>query len=126
MAKPKLRKLATKAGPKKALRRLAPGNRTDTTRRKSHFGTTVSKSVVPEANSKTVSPLISADLAGSKNGVNAHPDMLKSQSGIDLTEKIKELVRLAQEQGYLTYTDINDALPDSVVTPEDLDEIYIK
>ncbi len=36
---------------------------------------------------------------------------VKSQSGIDLTEKVKELVRLAQEQGYLTYNDINDALP---------------
>jgi RNA polymerase primary sigma factor len=43
-----------------------------------------------------------------------------------LAEKIKELVRLAQEQGYLTYGDINDALPENVVTAEDLDEIYIK
>src|SRR3954468_3545614 len=43
-----------------------------------------------------------------------------------LADKIKELVRLAQEQGYLTYNDINDALPDSVVNAEDLDEIYIK
>ena len=52
--------------------------------------------------------------------------VIKSQSGVDLTEKIKELLRLAQEQGYLTYGDINDALPDNVVSPEDLDEIYIK
>src|SRR3989441_9618836 len=51
---------------------------------------------------------------------------IKSQSGFDLTEKIKELVRLAQEQGYLTYNDINDALPDTVITAEELDEIYIK
>src|SRR5205814_5083990 len=51
---------------------------------------------------------------------------IKSQSGFDLTEKIKELVRLAQEQGYLTYNDINDALPDAMITPEELDEIYIK
>src|SRR5882672_8568235 len=52
---------------------------------------------------------------------------LASSAGtVDLTEKIKELVRLAQEQGYLTYNDINDALPDSVISPEDLDEIYIK
>jgi RNA polymerase primary sigma factor len=51
---------------------------------------------------------------------------IKSQSGFDLTEKIKELVRLAQEQGYLTYTDINDALPDTMITAEELDEIYIK
>jgi len=43
-----------------------------------------------------------------------------------LADKIKELLRLAQEQGYLTYTDINDALPDSVINPDDLDEIYIK
>jgi len=45
---------------------------------------------------------------------------------VGIAEKIKELVRLAQEQGYLTYNDINDALPDSMVSPEDLDEIYIK
>ena len=51
---------------------------------------------------------------------------IKSQSGVELAEKIKELLRLAQEQGYLTYNDINDALPDSIITGEELDEIYIK
>jgi RNA polymerase primary sigma factor len=51
---------------------------------------------------------------------------IKSQSGIDITEKVKELVRLAQEQGYLTYTDINDALPDTLITADELDEIYSK
>ena len=51
---------------------------------------------------------------------------IRTGAGVDLTEKIKELVRLAQEQGYLTYTDINDALPEGVVTPDDLDEIYSK
>ncbi|MDQ6631895.1 MAG: RNA polymerase sigma factor RpoD [Verrucomicrobiota bacterium] len=45
---------------------------------------------------------------------------------IDLTEKIKELVRLAQEQGYLTYGDINDALPDQVVAADVLEEIVSK
>jgi len=51
---------------------------------------------------------------------------IKIQSGIDLTEKIRELLRLAQEQGYLTYNDLNDALPDNVVTPEELDDLYTK
>ena len=51
---------------------------------------------------------------------------IKSQSGVELTEKIKELVLLAREQGYLTYGDINDALPENIITPEDLDEIYQK
>jgi RNA polymerase primary sigma factor len=44
----------------------------------------------------------------------------------EIAEKVKELVRLAQEQGYLTYGDINDALPDSLISAEELDEIYIK
>src|SRR5262245_45976829 len=50
----------------------------------------------------------------------------KGQGAAELAEKIKELVRLAQEQGYLTYGDINDALPDNLIAPEDLDEIYSK
>jgi RNA polymerase primary sigma factor len=47
-------------------------------------------------------------------------------SDLETTQKIKELVRLAQEQGYLTYTDINDALPEGLISPEALDEIYVK
>jgi RNA polymerase primary sigma factor len=43
-----------------------------------------------------------------------------------VVDKVKELLRLAQEQGYLTYDDINDALPDEFVTPELLDAIYSK
>ena len=51
---------------------------------------------------------------------------IKTKSGVDLTEKVRELLILAKEQGHLTYDDINDALPDSVLTPEDLDQIYTK
>src|SRR5215471_1277049 len=54
-----------------------------------------------------------------------HPAPSKEHAA-ELAEKIKELVRLSQEQGYLTYGDINDALPEALITPEDLDEIYIK
>jgi RNA polymerase primary sigma factor len=46
--------------------------------------------------------------------------------GLEIAQKIKELVRLAQEQGYLTYNDINDALPEGLIGPEELDEIYVK
>jgi RNA polymerase primary sigma factor len=45
---------------------------------------------------------------------------------IEIAEKIKELVRLAQEQGYLTYNDVNEALPDSLISGEELDEVYVK
>ncbi len=57
---------------------------------------------------------------------NPNPALVSSAGAVDLTAKIKELVRLAQEQGYLTYNDINDALPDSVTSAEEMDEIYIK
>ena len=45
---------------------------------------------------------------------------------VELAEKVKELFRLAQEQGYLTYSDINDALPENLMSPEDIDEICIQ
>jgi RNA polymerase primary sigma factor len=41
-----------------------------------------------------------------------------------LSEKLKELVRLAQEQGYLTFSDVTEALHDNAVNPEQLDAIY--
>jgi RNA polymerase primary sigma factor len=67
--------------------------------------------------------------AGPGAGSLSTPDLggngAKPQTA-EIAEKVKELIRLAQEQGYLTYTDINDALPDSLLSPEELDEIYIK
>jgi len=51
---------------------------------------------------------------------------IKTKSGVDLTEKVRELLILAKEQGHLTYDDINDALPENVITPEDLEQIYTK
>src|SRR5581483_10145588 len=52
-------------------------------------------------------------------------DPLTAESPL-IAGKVKELLRLSQDQGYLTYDDINDALPDDIVTPELLDDIYSK
>ena len=49
-----------------------------------------------------------------------------TDSDAELSEKIKELVRLAQEQGRLTYGDISEALPESAIEPEKLDHIFAK
>ena len=63
--------------------------------------------------------------ANGANGANGQPALnANGQPVFDIAEKVKELVRLSKEQGYLTYNDINDALPDNVVNPDDLDEIY--
>jgi RNA polymerase primary sigma factor len=51
---------------------------------------------------------------------------ITSQTGLDLTAKVKDLVRLAMEQGHLTYDDLTDALPEDIITPSDLDHILTK
>jgi len=52
--------------------------------------------------------------------------VMKSQAGLDLTEKLKELVHLAREQGYLANEDIDNALSDARITPRDVDEVHTK
>ena len=37
--------------------------------------------------------------------------------------KIKELLALGREQGYLTYADVNDYLPDEITDPERIEEV---
>src|SRR5258708_2415991 len=64
--------------------------------------------------------------ASSLPAIPGQADPSKTITPLELAEKVKELVRLAQEQGYLTYNDINDVLPENIATPEDLDEILIK
>jgi RNA polymerase primary sigma factor len=69
----------------------------------------------------------SSPLGGaSVNEVQQTLGSIKTQAGLDLTEKVKELIRLAKEQGHLTYEDVNDALPDDVVTADDLDQVHTK
>lgn len=46
-------------------------------------------------------------------------------SPLDLAETIKTLLHLAQENGHVTYDDINDVLPDGL-SPDDLDALYTK
>ncbi len=41
-------------------------------------------------------------------------------------EKLKELIKLAKEQGYLTYGDVNDILPENILSPDELDGILIQ
>jgi RNA polymerase primary sigma factor len=54
------------------------------------------------------------------------PELVQSQAGLDLTQKVKDLLRLAKEQGHLTYEDLNNALPDDITTPADLDQVLTK
>ena len=41
----------------------------------------------------------------------------------EMTEKLRELIKLAKEQGYLTFDDLNEALPESVNEPDEMEAI---
>jgi RNA polymerase primary sigma factor len=56
------------------------------------------------------------------NGVRDHA--LKRELGPVLREKIKELIQLAHEQGFLTRDDVNESFPLEEHSHEDLDEVH--
>src|SRR5439155_6834938 len=57
-----------------------------------------------------------------------HKALVSPQPQLDRDEKnlkIKELIKLAKEQGYLTYGDLNDILPENILSSDELDAIMI-
>ena len=48
----------------------------------------------------------------------AQPAVAKVQTGVDIAEKVRELLVLAKEQGHITGDDITETLADSGATAE--------
>jgi RNA polymerase primary sigma factor len=66
--------------------------------------------------------LVSA--ATSTNGHSAFPSRLsQTDPNFDLQERVRDMVKLAKEQGYVTYDDINEALPENMADPEELEQL---
>ncbi len=63
-----------------------------------------------------IAPLSSADLKAAGKGGS-----LVDSPGVQ--EKVRELILLASEQGYLTFDDINEVLPNEMIDPADHEEI---
>ncbi len=49
-----------------------------------------------------------------------------AQSVADVQVRIRELIKLAKEQGYLTFDDLNEALPENVTNADELDAILTR
>jgi len=47
-------------------------------------------------------------------------------TAIDLQSRIRELIKLAKEQGYLTFDDLNEALPEGITDADELDLILTR
>ena len=64
-------------------------------------------------------------LASANSDGDAEPGLVAAPASLApqdlhkaLQEKVRELIKLAKEQGYLTYDDLNEALPESVNDPD--------
>lgn len=76
------------------------------------------KSAAADTHSEAVEAVIEK-AASAPSEAAAGPDI--PAGGIN--DKIRHLIRLSKEQGYLTFDDINEALPESVENQEEIDNV---
>jgi RNA polymerase primary sigma factor len=71
---------------------------------------------------------ISARLRKGLNGANTpeSEEIMPSAAPADVQTRIRELIKLAKEQGYLTFDDLNEALPVEVTDADELDAILTR
>ena len=69
-----------------------------------------------------------AKSSASRKGLNgaAEPSELLKAGPVDVQSRIRELIKLAKEQGYLTFDDLNEALPAEVTDADELDAILTR
>ena len=51
---------------------------------------------------------------------------MPSRTATEIQSRIRELIKLAKEQGYLTFDDLNDALPKGITDADELDAILTR
>ncbi|MEY4386097.1 MAG: polymerase, sigma 70 [Verrucomicrobiota bacterium] len=107
------RKTSTKPSSKPAdkVAHVAPAKEKKASRAKDAALATAPATPVPPATPLNTAPM--GEVAGA------------GLTRVDLNETMKALVHLAHENGYLTYDDINDLLPEGL-SPEELDEVLTK
>jgi RNA polymerase primary sigma factor len=75
----------------------------------------------PKAAAKPETPKDAKEVSESKP--SAKDNRKRRIDTPEIQEKIRELIKLAKEQDYLTFDDINDILPNDLVDPEDVEAI---
>jgi RNA polymerase primary sigma factor len=73
-----------------------------------------------KSNSATASP-------AATRGINApFKGEIFTIDSPEVQSKLRDLVRLAKEQGHITYDDLNEALPDGYISPDTMEEIILR
>ena len=122
------KKTAKKAAPKKAAPKKATPKKA--TAKKAAPKKAAAKKAAPKKSAKKKAAkkknLTAAQITRNKAKLAKKEitiEEVKTESGFVLTSKIKELVLLAQEQGYLTHDDVSEHLPKDKVTPADIEMV---
>ncbi|MGB1128894.1 MAG: RNA polymerase sigma factor RpoD [Haloferula sp.] len=103
-AKKVAKKAAKKAAPKAEAKKAAPKKAAP------------KKAAKKEAPKKAEEPAVAAEAPAKKAGK-------RRIDTPEIQEKIRELIKLAKEQEYLTFDDINEVLPKDLVEPADVEAI---
>ena len=74
--------------------------------------------------------VLGRDLAGANSDGDAEHGLVVAPASLApqdlhkaLQEKVRELIKLAKEQGYVTYDDLDEALPESVNDPDSIESV---
>jgi RNA polymerase primary sigma factor len=110
---------AKKAPAKKALAKKAPAKKAS-----------AKKAATKKTTKKVATKKAAAPKAVSSEDINKEIEKaapkkrkLTAKAQEKLNERIRTLIRLSKEQSFLTYKDINKALPDSVNNPDEIENI---
>jgi RNA polymerase primary sigma factor len=74
---------------------------------------------------KSERPLVAASATNGVADADGE-EMLPPSGGTDVQTRIRELIKLAKEQGYLTFDDLNEALPPELSDADELDAILTR
>jgi RNA polymerase primary sigma factor len=99
----------------------APKKATKTATKKTAVKTAASKKSAPAPTTQTEADSDIKLEAVTKKIVRKRKLSTKAQE--KLNERIRNLIRLSKEQSFLTYKDINKALPDSINNPEEIENV---
>ena len=121
-AKPKsasIKKVASK--PKVATKKTLPAKtKVSTSKTKTVASKTSTSKVIKTSPTKRRTPKVSSSkIAASKIKKDVEPHALDDE----VTEKVRELIHLSREQGFLTYRDVDKALPKITDQPEELQNV---
>jgi RNA polymerase primary sigma factor len=131
---PKATKKASPKSSKVAAKKPSPAPSKAPVKKKAPDKPEVKKSKVAAPVQPEAKPAKAAKTLQTKNGkpaatsntsapAPAAPPVVSALDQPDMQEKLRELIRLAKEQGYLTFDDLNEALPEGMNDPDEMETI---